>query len=181
MNWVVLLAPLVSAVLITLVLHPMKKVSVSVSILACALSFVAAVKIYLADGQVPLPAVTWLDVPGALTVTLGGLTDHLSTLMLLVVSGVGLCIHIFAWGYMKDDPGVARFFAKLSLFMFSMLGIVLADNLVMMFIFWELVGLSSYLLIGFWFERPSAAEAAKKAFIVNRLGDFGFLLGILGV
>ncbi|MDR1190557.1 MAG: NADH-quinone oxidoreductase subunit L, partial [Verrucomicrobiales bacterium] len=181
MNWVILLSPLVAALLITLALRPLKKLSASVSVLACAVSFAASVQVFLADGAGPGPAVTWLDYPGLLTVTIGALTDHLSTLMLLVVSGVGLCIHIFAYGYMKDDPGVARFFAKLSLFMFSMLGIVLADNLVMMFIFWELVGLSSYLLIGFWFERPSAAEAAKKAFIVNRLGDFGFLLGILGV
>ncbi|MDR1146501.1 MAG: NADH-quinone oxidoreductase subunit L [Verrucomicrobiales bacterium] len=181
MNWVILLAPLVSAVLITLVLHPLRKISAGVSVLACAVSFAASVKVFLADGAGSVSAVTWLDYPGLLTVTIGALTDHLSTLMLLIVSGVGLCIHIFACGYMKDDPGISRFFAKLSLFMFSMLGIVLADNLVMMFIFWELVGLSSYLLIGFWFERPSAAEAAKKAFIVNRLGDFGFLLGILGV
>jgi NADH-quinone oxidoreductase subunit L len=180
MNWVVLLAPLVSAVLITLVLHPMKKISVLVSILACAVSFVASVQIFLANGAMPMSAVNWLDLPG-LKVQFGGMSDHLTCLMLLVVSGVGLCIHIFAYGYMKEDPGLSRFFAKLSLFMFSMLGIVLANNLVMMFIFWELVGLSSYLLIGFWFQRPSAAEAAKKAFIVNRIGDFGFLLGILGV
>jgi NADH-quinone oxidoreductase subunit L len=180
MNWVVLLAPLVSAVLITLFLHPMKKISVLVSILACATSFAASLYIFFNNGAVPLPAIDWLDLPG-LKVQIGGLADHLSTLMLLVVSGVGLCIHVFAYGYMAEDPGLSRFFAKLSLFMFSMLGIVLANNLVMMFIFWELVGLSSYLLIGFWFQRPSAAEAAKKAFIVNRLGDFGFLLGILGV
>src|SRR5256714_13206940 len=82
---------------------------------------------------------------------------------------------------MEGDPGFSRFFACLSLFMFSMLGIVLANNFVLLFIFWELVGVSSYLLIGFWFERPRAADAGKKAFITNRLGDFGFLLGILMV
>ena len=82
---------------------------------------------------------------------------------------------------MDEDPSKARFFAFLSLFTFSMLGIVLANNFLMMFIFWELVGVSSYLLIGFWFEKPSAGDAAKKAFITNRLGDFGFLLGILMV
>ena len=82
---------------------------------------------------------------------------------------------------MHDDPGFSRFFACLSLFTFSMLGIVLANNFLQMFIFWELVGVSSYLLIGFWFEKPSAADAAKKAFITNRLGDFGFMLGILMV
>ena len=90
-------------------------------------------------------------------------------------------IHIFSLGYMKEDRDFSRYFAFLSLFIFSMLGIVLADNFVMMFIFWELVGVSSYLLIGFWFEKPSAADAAKKAFMTNRVGDFGFLLGILMV
>jgi hypothetical protein len=99
--------------------------------------------------------------------------------MLLGVTGVGLMIHIYSCGYMAGDPSYARFFASLSLFMFSMLGIVLASNLVLMFVFWELVGVSSYLLIGFWFERPSAADAAKKAFLTNRIGDFGFLLGII--
>jgi NADH-quinone oxidoreductase subunit L len=102
-------------------------------------------------------------------------------MMLFVVTGVGGLIHIYSYGYMDEDPGKARFFAKLSLFTFSMLGIVLANNFIEMFIFWELVGVSSYLLIGFWFEKPSAGDAAKKAFIVNRLGDSGFLLGILMV
>ena len=180
MNWIVLLPPLLAAVMITLFLHPVKKASVLLSILACAVSFAASLKIFLSGGAEVMTSVTWMDLPG-LHVEIGGMKDHLASLMLLVVSGVGLCIHVFAWGYMAEDPGLSRFFAKLSFFMFSMLGIVLASNLVMMFIFWELVGLSSYLLIGFWFERPSAAAAAKKAFIVNRIGDFGFMLGILGV
>ncbi len=102
-------------------------------------------------------------------------------MMLLVVTGVGGAIHIYSYGYMDDDRGMARFFACLSLFTFSMLGIVLANNFLEMFIFWELVGVSSYLLIGFWFEKPSAGDAAKKAFLTNRLGDFGFLAGILMV
>jgi NADH-quinone oxidoreductase subunit L len=178
MNWIVLLPPLIAAVLITLVLHPWKKLSVGVSIAACAVSLAGAGAIFCGKGQATFCALTWASLPG-LEITIGGMGDHLATMMLLVVTGVGLLIHLFAYGYMKEDPGLSRFFAKLSLFMFSMLGIVLADNLVMMFIFWELVGLSSYLLVGFWFERPSAAEAAKKAFIVNRIGDFGFILGIL--
>jgi NADH-quinone oxidoreductase subunit L len=107
--------------------------------------------------------------------------DALSMMMLLVVTGVGGAIHIYSFGYMHEDRSMARFFAFMSLFTFSMLGIVLANNFVMMFIFWELVGVSSYLLIGFWFEKPSAGDAAKKAFITNRLGDFGFLAGILMV
>ena len=103
--------------------------------------------------------------------------DALSLMMLLVVTGVGGAIHIYSYGYMDEDRSKSRFFAELSLFTFSMLGIVLANNFLMMFIFWELVGVSSYLLIGFWFEKPSAGDAAKKAFITNRLGDFGFLAG----
>jgi NADH-quinone oxidoreductase subunit L len=180
MNWIVLLPPLIAAVLITLFLRPLKKLSVLVSIAACAISFGGAVMIFLGDGSAELSSLKWASLPG-LEISIGGMGDALASMMLLVVTGVGLLIHIFAYGYMKEDASLSRFYAKLSLFMFSMLGIVLADNLVMMFIFWELVGLSSYLLIGFWFERPSAAEAAKKAFIVNRIGDFGFLLGILGV
>ncbi|MBA3651909.1 MAG: NADH-quinone oxidoreductase subunit L [Chthoniobacterales bacterium] len=99
--------------------------------------------------------------------------------MLVLVTGVGALIHVYSLGYMRDDDGKSRYFAALSLFMFSMLGIVLANNFVMMFIFWELVGLSSYLLIGHWFERDAAADAAKKAFVTNRIGDFGFMVGIL--
>ena len=101
--------------------------------------------------------------------------------MLVLVTGVGGLIHIYSLGYMQDDAGKSRYFAALSFFMFSMLGVVLANNFVMLFVFWELVGLSSYLLIGHWFERDTAADAAKKAFITNRIGDFGFMLGILMV
>ena len=114
-----------------------------------------------------------------LSIPFGVTVDALSKTMLLVVTGVGLLVHVYSLGYMADDASKSRYFAGLSLFMFSMLGIVLADNFVMMFVFWELVGLSSYLLIGHWFERPQAADAANKAFLVNRIGDFGFMLGIL--
>ena len=116
---------------------------------------------------------------GDLMVEINWSLDRLSGLMMMVVCGVSLCIMVYSIGYMEEDPGVNRFFAKLSFFVFSMLGVVLSGNFLMMFIFWELVGVSSYLLIGYWYERPSAADAGKKAFIVNRLGDFGFLLGIL--
>ena len=126
------------------------------------------------------PSVAWLAIEG-LEIDIGLQIDSLSKLMLCVVTGVGSLIHIFSLGYMKEDRDFSRYFAFLSLFIFSMLGIVLADNFVMMFIFWELVGVSSYLLIGFWFEKPSAADAAKKAFLTNRVGDFGFLIGILMV
>jgi NADH-quinone oxidoreductase subunit L len=99
--------------------------------------------------------------------------------MLFIVTFIGMLVHVYSLGYMKNDPAKARYFGALSLFMFSMNGIVLADNLLMMFLFWELVGVSSYLLIGHWLEKPQAADAAKKAFIVNRIGDFGFMTGIL--
>src|ERR1700693_2666959 len=104
--------------------------------------------------------------------------DQLSLVMLLVVSGVGFLIHIYSVGYMWDDPSYYRFFSYLNLFMFFMLTLVLADNYLVMFIGWEGVGLASYLLIGFWFTKDSAAAAGKKAFLVNRIGDFGFLIGL---
>ncbi|HZM02197.1 MAG TPA: NADH-quinone oxidoreductase subunit L, partial [Candidatus Saccharimonadales bacterium] len=103
----------------------------------------------------------------------------LSLLMLLIVTGVGSAIHLYSVAYMKGDRSYSRFFAFLSLFTFAMLGIVLSDNFFQMFIFWELVGAASYLLIGFWYQRPAAANAAKKAFLTNRLGDFGFFTGII--
>ncbi len=104
--------------------------------------------------------------------------DQLSLVMLLVVTGVGFLIHIYSVGYMWEDPGYYRFFSYLNLFMFFMLTLVLANNYLLMFIGWEGVGLASYLLIGFWFTKDSAASAGKKAFIVNRIGDFGFLIGL---
>ncbi len=104
--------------------------------------------------------------------------DQLSLIMLLVVTGVGFLIHIYSVGYMWDDPSYYRFFAYLNLFMFFMLTLILANNYLVMFIGWEGVGLASYLLIGFWFTKDSAASAGKKAFIVNRIGDFGFLIGL---
>src|SRR5262249_13121029 len=104
--------------------------------------------------------------------------DRLSTVMTLVVTGVGSLIHLYSVGYMKGDGGYARYFTYLNLFLFSMLLLVMGDNLLILFIGWEGVGLWSYLLIGCWFEDPEKASAGKKAFIVNRIGDFGFLVGI---
>jgi NADH-quinone oxidoreductase subunit L len=130
------------------------------------------------DGTPVTVTVDWLQL-GGLRIALGFHLDRVAGLMLLVVGFVGFCIHVFSIGYMADDPARARFFGGMSLFMFSMLGIVLAENLFMLFIFWELVGFSSYVLIGHYLTLPAAAPAAKKAFIVNRVGDFGFLLGII--
>jgi len=123
-------------------------------------------------------AAEWL-ILGPLTIKLGILVDDLTKLMLFVVAFIGFLIHVFSVGYMKGEAHAARFFGCLSLFMFSMIGLTLADDLIMLFIFWELVGLSSFLLINFYYDRPAAVIASKKAFIVNRIGDFGFLLGII--
>jgi NADH-quinone oxidoreductase subunit L len=123
-------------------------------------------------------AAPWIGV-GGFQADWGFLLDPLSAVMILVVSGVGLLIHVYAVGYMHDDRDFSRFFTYLNLFTFSMLMLVLANNYLLLYVFWEAVGLCSYLLIGFWFERPAAAEAGKKAFIVNRVGDFGFGLGVM--
>jgi NAD(P)H-quinone oxidoreductase subunit 5 len=121
----------------------------------------------------------WLQT-GDFTLSLGYLLDSMSVMMLFVVTFISLFIQVYTHGYMKHDAGYAKFFGYLALFNFSMLGLVLSTNLFQIYIFWELVGVSSYLLIGFWFTRPSAAAAAVKAFLMNRVGDFGFLFGILG-
>jgi proton-translocating NADH-quinone oxidoreductase chain L len=121
---------------------------------------------------------SWIQL-GSLHLTLGTLLDAPAVMMLVVVTFISLLIQIYTHGYMRHDGGYAKFFGFLALFNFSMLGLVLAPNLVQMYVFWELVGLSSYLLIGFWFHKPAAAAASLKAFLVNRIGDFGFLAGIV--
>jgi NADH-quinone oxidoreductase subunit L len=123
--------------------------------------------------------VPWMSVGDRAVFQTGILIDNVTAVMLLVVTGVSTLVHLFSVGYMHGDPRYNRFFAYLSIFSFSMLGLVLSESLFFIYIFWELVGLSSYLLIGFWFEKKSAADACKKAFVVNRVGDFGFLIGIL--
>ncbi|MEK6778242.1 MAG: NADH-quinone oxidoreductase subunit L, partial [Candidatus Deferrimicrobiota bacterium] len=121
----------------------------------------------------------WLDLGGRFVLKAGILIDNVTAVMLVVVCGVSSLVHLYSIGYMHGDPRYSRFFAYLSIFSFSMLGLVLSDGFFFIYIFWELVGVSSYLLIGFWFEKKSASDAGKKAFIVNRVGDFGFLLGFL--
>jgi NADH-quinone oxidoreductase subunit L len=180
--WLILFLPLISAAVITLFFLRNKTVGSLISIGAVIAGFVMTCLFVNANGIhfSGESSVNWLTI-GGLNVDFGLKLDALSMMMLFVVTGVGGLIHIYSYGYMHEDESMARFFAELSLFTFSMLGIVLANNFLMMFIFWELVGVSSYLLIGFWFEKPSAGDAAKKAFITNRLGDFGFLAGILMV
>src|SRR6202045_3850539 len=174
--WIILFAPFVSVFVITLITERFKKLSSYISVAAVAISFVFSVGVFFGPDR--SASFDWIDL-GVFQVKIGYLINDLTKLMLLVVSGVGLLIHIYSIGYMADDKGRSRYFGGLSLFMFSMLGIVLADNFIMLFIFWELVGVSSYLLIGHWFYRPGPPEAANKAFLANRIGDFGFMLGIL--
>ncbi len=147
---------------------------------AAGLSLAVALLVFLgamrgATGEVDL--YTWVAA-GDFEATVGFLVDPLSATMMVVVTLVGFLIHVYSIGYMHGDRGYARFFAYLNLFMFAMLTLVLANNYLLMFLGWEGVGLCSYLLIGFWFEKKSAADAGKKAFVVNRIGDFGFILGL---
>ena len=128
-------------------------------------------------GSHTVPLWTWVEA-GSFSASMSFLIDPLSTIMLLVVAGVGFLVHVYAVGYMHGDPGYPRFFTYLNLFMLSMFLLVLGDNYLVMFVGWEGVGLCSYLLIGFWYEKQSASDAGKKAFIVNRIGDAGFLLGM---
>jgi NADH-quinone oxidoreductase subunit L len=147
-----------------------------------ALSVVGNAAWPLSSARLPLPyvetcPVPWIDV-AALHVNFSFVLDQLSLVMLLVVTGVGFLIHIYSVGYMAHEEGYARYFSYLNLFLFFMTVLVLAGNALVMFVGWEGVGLASYLLIGFWFQKKSAADAGKKAFIVNRIGDFGFLIGM---
>ena len=178
--WYVLLLPLGSAIVITLFTLRFKALSSFISVAAVLGSFICSWLVFM-QSNISAPVATWIEVSGIFKVPFGFVLDNLSKTMLVLVSGIGALIHIYSLGYMRDDEGKSRYFAALSLFMFAMLGIVLSNNFVMLFIFWELVGFTSYVLIGHWFERDAAANAAKKAFITTRIGDFGFMVGILMV
>ena len=175
-SWLLLLLPLISAAAIQLWLKAMPEVAVRMSLFSVVTTFLIAL-ILFGSGDVGT-SIKWATA-GNFHIEIGLIIDRLSKGMMLIVTGVGMLVHIFSLGYMKEDAAKARYFGGLSIFMFSMTGIVLASNFLMTFIFWELVGFSSYLLIGHWFQKSSAAEAAKKAFLVNRIGDFGFMIGIL--
>jgi len=151
-----------------------------VTSLSVAIAFLASVVIFqdvLAGNTYNGPVYTWLT-SGDVRLEIGFLIDRLTAVMMLVVTFVSLCVHIYTIGYMQDDPGYQRFFSYISLFTFSMLMLVMSNNFLQLFFGWEAVGLVSYLLIGFWYTRESAIYANLKAFLVNRVGDFGFLLGI---
>jgi NADH-quinone oxidoreductase subunit L len=175
------LLPLASFLILGIFGHWIRDKAHFVAVPAIILSFGISVLAYLdvADGHhSTFRLYTWLT-SGTLDVHIGLTIDRLTSVMLLLVTTVSALVHIYTIGYMEGDPGYARFFSYIALFTFSMLMLVLADNFLQLFVFWEAVGLCSYLLIGHWYERPSACAAATKAFIVNRVGDFGFLLGLL--
>src|SRR5690349_19391840 len=152
-------------------------VAVPAVVLSLALSVAAFLEV-VSGSVISVPLYTWLT-SGHLDIHIGLHIDRLTAVMLLLVTGVSSLVHVYTIGYMHGEPGYARFFSYIALFTFSMLMLVLADNLLQLFVFWEAVGLCSYLLIGHWYERASACAAATKAFVVNRVGDFGFMLGLL--
>ena len=193
--WLVPLLPFLAFLIISFLTRPWGRVSAAVSILALTGSLGVSAQVFwqrfTQDGppmQVALPWITLAPDHPLGTIELGLLVDNLSAMMLLMVCFVGLCIQIYSTAYIQTEiahfptqgsASMSRFFGWMSLFTFSMLGLVLSHNLLEIYIFWELVGLCSYLLIGFWYFKHSAAEACKKAFVVTRFGDLGFLMGIL--
>jgi NADH-quinone oxidoreductase subunit L len=184
--WLIFLLPLLSFISIALLTRSLGKPRLSgyVSIGATLGSFMLSVwalssLLSTPSHELAVPGFNWLVIDGGITIQFGLIMDSLTAVMLIVVTLVSLMVQIYSQGYMRGDSDYHRYFAFISLFTASMIGLLLADNLLSMFAFWELVGLCSYLLIGFWFRRPAAAAAAKKAFIVTRIGDFGFLAAIL--
>jgi len=180
--WLIPVLPLAGATINGVLGHRSSKravttVALTFSGLAFALALYIAATFSAADAPYGFTLAHWIR-SGSFSADFALYLDQLSLVMLLVVTGVGFLIHIYSVGYMWDDPSYYRFFAYLNLFMFFMLTLVLASNYLVMFIGWEGVGLASYLLIGFWFTKDSAASAGKKAFIVNRIGDFGFLIAL---
>src|SRR5918998_1136627 len=157
-----------------------KLVTTGALFVACALSWPIFLGFVGGHGESQLyPVLSWIHSE-PMRVDWSLRVDALTSVMLVVVTTVSALVHLYSWGYMAEDDSQPRFFAYLSLFTFAMLMLVTADNLVQMFFGWEGVGLASYLLIGFWFRKPSANAAAIKAFVVNRVGDLGFMLGIFG-
>lgn len=175
------LLPLLAFVILGLFGHWIKDRSHWVAVPAVLGSFLLSIMALadVAGGQaLQIPLYTWAD-SGNLHIALGLYIDQLTVAMLLLVTIVSSLVHVYTIGYMHGEPGYARFFSNIALFTFSMLMLVMSDNFLQLFVFWEAVGLCSYLLIGHWYERESARAAATKAFLVNRVGDFGFMLGIL--
>src|SRR5947207_1680852 len=186
MLWLVPVMPLFGAALNGVVGKRVSKgIVTTIAVGTVGRSFLLALREFAAmlglpENQLPIlrDYFTWIQA-GRFQAQFGFMLDHLSGLMILVVTGVGFFIHVYSAGYMQHEEGFYRYFAYLNLFVFFMLTLVLADNYLLMFVGWECVGLCSYLLIGFWFTRKSAVDAGKKAFVVNRVGDFGFILAVM--
>ena len=183
--WAIFFLPLGTLVLIGLIIRPFlnRLPLLSGLTLIASLGTALGLSIWtlrsvILGHDLEFEAYHWLTV-GSAEIQLGLLVNQLTAIMLIVVTGVSLVVQIYSLGYMKGDPGFSRYFAYMALFTASMLGVVLSTNIIQLYAFWELVGVSSYLLIGFWHERPAAAAAAKKAFIITRIGDVGFLIAIL--
>jgi NADH-quinone oxidoreductase subunit L len=184
--FLIFLLPLISFAIISLIIRPFfnhKSQYAGYLTIACiAGSLALSIWTLLSvsdEGPIATGPVEWLSVGGEPIIELGLIIDQLTAVMVLVVSFCSLMVQIYSVGYMHGDAGYARYYAAMSLFTASMLGLVMAGNMLQLFVFWEMVGLCSYLLIGFWFHKPSAAAAAKKAFIVTRIGDFGLLAAVL--
>lgn len=189
--WLIPILPLIAYTLIIFLTKRSKELSVGIAIAGVGASFVLSIGVLVETMQKGITmaapyevAVKWLRLSSVgeytgLNIDMGILIDPLSAVMMFMVTCIATLVIIYSVGYMHGDPGFSRYFAYMSLFTFSMLLLVISNNFFEMFIGWELVGLCSYLLIGFWFEKPSAALAANKAFITNRWGDFGFMLGII--
>jgi len=183
--WLIFLLPMGSFAFAALVVRPffnrfsLASGLVTIAALGAALGLsIWTLRSVILAHHLEFEPIEWLDVGGA-TIDFGLLIDPLTALMLVVVTGVSLLVQIYSLGYMKGDTSFSRYYAYMSLFTAAMLGLVLSSNIIQLYMFWELVGVSSYLLIGFWHERPAAAAAAKKAFIITRIGDVGFLIAIL--
>jgi NADH-quinone oxidoreductase subunit L len=183
--WAIFLLPLGSFAFAALVVRPFfnrySLISglVTIAALGTALGFsICTLRSVILGHELVFEPIEWLEVGGA-TIEFGLLIDPLTAVMLIVVTSVSLLVQIYSLGYMKGDPSFSRYYAYMSLFTAAMLGLVISSNIIQLYMFWELVGVSSYLLIGFWHERPAAAAAAKKAFIITRIGDVGFLIAIL--
>jgi len=187
----ILLVPFIVFIAVGLGGHKLKaRLSAAIGIaglgIITLLSYIAAWHYFFVSGNIDgaYQKITafnrvWLQLTDKLHIDIGMLLDPVSVMMLVVITTVSLMVHIYSLGYMKGEKGFERFYAFLSLFSFSMLGLVVATNIFQMYIFWELVGVSSYLLIGFYYTKPSAVRASKKAFIVTRFADMAFLIGIL--
>jgi len=183
--WAIFLLPLGSFAFAALVVRPFfnrySLISglVTIAALGTALGFsIWTLRSVILGHELVFEPIEWLEVGGA-TIEFGLLIDPLTAVMLIVVTSVSLLVQIYSLGYMKGDPSFSRYYAYMSLFTAAMLGLVISSNIIQLYMFWELVGVSSYLLIGFWHERPAAAAAAKKAFIITSIGDVGFLIAIL--